>query len=94
MAFLRNTWYVAAWGSEIEVQQLFSRTLLNERILFFRDTVGRIQAIKDRCPHRFAPLSLGRHCGDAAAVRARRLLDKLIATEQATGERPHSGATA
>jgi len=65
MRFLRNIWYVAAWADEIAGDTLLPRTLLDERILFFRDTQGEIQAIADRCPHRFAPLHMGRHEGDA-----------------------------
>ncbi len=30
----------------------------------FRDSVGRARAVEDRCPHRRAPLSLGRITGD------------------------------
>jgi len=64
MAFLTNTWYVAAWNSDIKNGELFSRTLLNEKIVFFRNKNKEIQAISDRCPHRFAPLSMGTHCGN------------------------------
>jgi vanillate O-demethylase monooxygenase subunit len=65
MAFLKNVWYVAAWNDEVKAGELFSRTLLNESILLFRDEAGQIQAIHNRCPHRFAPLSMGKHCGNA-----------------------------
>ena len=60
MDFLRNTWYVAAWDSEVKPGELFARKLLNEPVVFFRDEHGVIQAIFDRCPHRFAPLSMGK----------------------------------
>jgi phenylpropionate dioxygenase-like ring-hydroxylating dioxygenase large terminal subunit len=63
MTFLMNTWYVAAWGHEI-TDELFSRTLLNEKVLIYRRLDGVAVAISDRCPHRFAPLSLGRLKGD------------------------------
>jgi phenylpropionate dioxygenase-like ring-hydroxylating dioxygenase large terminal subunit len=65
MSFLRNVWYAAAWGSEVKVGELFQRTLLNEPVVFFRDTHGIAQAIADRCPHRFAPLGRGVLKGDA-----------------------------
>lgn len=65
MKFLRNTWYVAAWDSEIEPGALFQRVLLNEPVLMFRDEAGKVQAISDRCPHRFAPLHMGKHMGNA-----------------------------
>lgn len=63
MTFLRNTWYVAAWDEEVKAGELFTRTLLNEPILFFRDEQGQVQALHNRCPHRFAPLSMGKLCG-------------------------------
>ena len=63
MNYLRNTWYVAAWNTEINPGALFTRTLLNEPVLFFRDENGQIQAIYDRCPHRFVPLSKGKLSG-------------------------------
>lgn len=64
MAFLRNTWYVAAWQDEITAGTLFNRTILNEPIVFYRKQDGSIAAIGNRCPHRFAPLHLGKLEGD------------------------------
>jgi phenylpropionate dioxygenase-like ring-hydroxylating dioxygenase large terminal subunit len=64
MSFYQNTWYAAAWSHEIG-DELFSRTILNQEILLFRDEAGRVSAIADICPHRFAPLHLGRKIGDA-----------------------------
>lgn len=64
MAFLRNCWYVAAWDHEVGKEELFRRTLLGEPLMFFRDTKGIAHSLLDRCPHRFAPLSKGRHLGD------------------------------
>lgn len=65
MNFLKNVWYVAAWDSEVKSGELFKRTLLNQPVLFFRDGGGKVSALQDRCPHRFAPLSMGKHCGDS-----------------------------
>jgi vanillate O-demethylase monooxygenase subunit len=65
MRALRNAWYVAAWGDEITSDSLLGRTILNKPVLFFRDESGTVAAIEDRCPHRFAPLSLGLHVGNA-----------------------------
>lgn len=64
MKCLKNTWYVAAWDTEVRTGELFARTLLNESVLFFRDDAGKVQAIHNRCPHRFAPLSMGKLCGN------------------------------
>jgi phenylpropionate dioxygenase-like ring-hydroxylating dioxygenase large terminal subunit len=64
MNFLRNTWYVAAWDSEVGADDLFPRTLLNEPVLLFRNGAGDIRALRDQCPHRFVPLHMGRKCGE------------------------------
>lgn len=63
MAFLRNTWYVGAWACEI-TRELTPRTLLGEPVLFYRKENGEAAAIGNRCPHRFAPLHLGKLVGD------------------------------
>jgi len=63
MNFLRNTWYAYAWSEEVGVTP-FSRTLLNEPIVAYRKDDGVAVALGDRCPHRFAPLSLGKLCGN------------------------------
>jgi phenylpropionate dioxygenase-like ring-hydroxylating dioxygenase large terminal subunit len=62
--FLRNAWYVAAWAGEVGEGQLLNRTYLDEAVLLFRDRAGVAHALADRCPHRAAPLHLGKHCGD------------------------------
>jgi phenylpropionate dioxygenase-like ring-hydroxylating dioxygenase large terminal subunit len=58
--YLRNIWYVAAWDHEVAADQPLGRTLLGERLVFFRDVQGQPRALFDQCPHRFAPLSLGK----------------------------------
>lgn len=63
MAFLRNIWYVAAWSGEIS-RALTPRTILGEPILLYRKENGAPVAISNRCPHRFAPLHLGKLVGD------------------------------
>jgi len=64
--FVRNCWYVAAWSHEV-AQGLFSRTILDEPICFFRGQDGEVVALADRCAHRGAPLSMGRL--EAGALR-------------------------
>ena len=65
MTYLRNTWYVAAWASELGANQLLARTVLDEPLVFFRDVDGKPVALIDRCPHRFAPLSQGKILGNS-----------------------------
>ena len=62
MTYYRNTWYVAAWGHEIG-GGLSHRVILDDDILLFRDEAGRPGAVANMCPHRFAPLHLGRKVG-------------------------------
>lgn len=62
--FLRNAWYMAAWADELDDAALFRRRLLGEPVLLFRKQDGTIAALVDRCPHRFAPLSMGERDGD------------------------------
>lgn len=64
MPFLRNCWYVAAWNDEIPDEGVFHRRILNEDILLGRAIDGGIRAMRNRCPHRFAPLSMGERSGD------------------------------
>jgi phenylpropionate dioxygenase-like ring-hydroxylating dioxygenase large terminal subunit len=69
MRALKNTWYMAAWDDEVQPGRLFNRVLLEKKVLLFRNTQGAVQAIDDRCPHRFAPLHLGVHCGDSVQCK-------------------------
>ena len=66
MTYLRNAWTVAAWATELPAGELLARTLLDEPLVFYRDASGTPRALADRCPHRFAPLSMG---GSAMAAR-------------------------
>ena len=51
-----DQWYVAAYGREIG-QELFSRTICGEPIVFCRTGAGAVTAMSDRCVHRRFPLS-------------------------------------
>ena len=63
--FLRNCWYMAAWSHELGDSGL-SREILGKRLFLYRLGNGSPAALLDRCPHRFAPLSMG--CRDADLV--------------------------
>jgi len=56
--YISSRWYMAAWAREIGPAPL-ARRLLDTPIVLFRDQEGGPVALLDRCPHRFAPLSLG-----------------------------------
>ncbi|SFU16837.1 aromatic ring-hydroxylating dioxygenase subunit alpha [Mesorhizobium sp. YR577] len=64
MEYLLNTWYFAAWSADIKSGELFPRVILNRPLVMFRSSDGAVKALDDRCPHRFAPLSMGRLQGD------------------------------
>lgn len=66
MSFLKNAWYCAAWAREITREPL-SRTLLNQKLVFYRKADGTIVAMSDVCPHRFAPMHQGKLHGDVLA---------------------------
>jgi phenylpropionate dioxygenase-like ring-hydroxylating dioxygenase large terminal subunit len=59
----RNTWWVAARSSEV-TQQPYACQMLDAPVVLFRDPQGRVAALHDRCPHRWAPLSTGWVEGD------------------------------
>jgi vanillate O-demethylase monooxygenase subunit len=63
--FIRNAWYVAATPDEIDplgAGRPLARQVCGERMVLFRGPSGAVSALEDFCPHRGAPLSLGRVC--------------------------------
>lgn len=63
MTFLRNAWYAAGWSQDFG-DGPSARTFLDDPVVLFRGADGTLVALADMCPHRFAPLSLGKHEGD------------------------------
>ena len=55
----KNAWYVACLPQEIDEKPL-GRKICGESIVLYRDGDGKAVALEDFCPHRGAPLSLGR----------------------------------
>jgi phenylpropionate dioxygenase-like ring-hydroxylating dioxygenase large terminal subunit len=62
--FLKNVWYMAGWSSEVG-HEILARRIVGRPMALFRDESGEVRAVADRCPHRFAPLSLGEKQGDS-----------------------------
>ncbi len=62
-AFVRNQWYVAAYGFEVG-RELLARTILGEPVVLYRTGAGAPVALADRCVHRRYPLSASRLDGD------------------------------
>lgn len=65
--FLKNAWYCAGWRDDVGLGQkdLVERRIAGQSLLLYRTAEGALVAMEDRCPHRSAPLSLGRKEGDA-----------------------------
>ena len=57
--YLRNCWYAIGWSDELGAQPL-GRALLDQRVVLWRGEDGSPIAMRDRCPHRLAPLSRGK----------------------------------
>jgi vanillate O-demethylase monooxygenase subunit len=64
MTFVKNLWYVAAWSHEVGADAPRGVRVIGEPIALYRRSDGTAVALEDRCPHRHAPLSLGRIEGD------------------------------
>ena len=62
--FIKNTWYVACSLADLEAlgDKPLGRTICNEKMVFFKGPEGQVAAVEDFCPHRGAPLSLGKVC--------------------------------
>lgn len=73
MAFLRNRWYAAVWSHELapgpQAPAPVGRKILGEDIVFYRTATGKVAALSNLCPHRFAPLEYGVVVGDNIKCR-------------------------
>ncbi|MGV3655297.1 MAG: Rieske 2Fe-2S domain-containing protein [Noviherbaspirillum sp.] len=63
MEYVRNTWYPVVWSEQIG-RELSRHILLGEPIVLYRLENGKVAALQDACPHRLAPLSVGKLKGD------------------------------
>jgi len=71
--FAKNQWYVAAWDHEVD-QTPVARVICGESILLYRKFDRTVVALRDACPHRLLPLSLGIKEGDRIRCRYHGLL--------------------
>ncbi len=62
--YVLNTWYPIAWSREI-TNSLTQRRIVEKDVVMYRNSLGKVVAHLDICPHRMMPLSLGRLKGDA-----------------------------
>ncbi len=56
--WLENAWYVAGWDAEIDSAPL-ARTICDIPMMFYRKLDRSVVAMRDACPHRLLPLSMG-----------------------------------
>jgi vanillate O-demethylase monooxygenase subunit len=66
--FIRNRWYAAALARDIDRKPI-QTWVLGEPVVLFRRQSGELAALRDRCAHRHAPLSLGTLIGDEIQCR-------------------------
>ncbi len=59
-----NAWYVAGWDAEIDSAP-FARTICEVPMVFYRKLDRTVVAMRDACPHRLLPLSMGIREGDS-----------------------------
>ena len=62
--FVKNAWYVVAYSTEIG-EKPFARKIFSKQVVVFRKQDGAPVVLDNRCPHKFAPLSMGKVVGDA-----------------------------
>lgn len=60
---VRNIWYAMCPSSFVK-QSAISIRRCGYKIVLWREASGRLNALEDHCPHRGAPLSLGKPIGD------------------------------
>jgi len=54
-----NTWYAVAFTEQLKDDKVFATRLWGEPIALYRDSDGEPVCVRDVCPHRSAPLSMG-----------------------------------
>lgn len=63
-----NQWYAAAWDSEVDRSPL-ARTICGVPMMLYRKLDRSPVALRDACPHRLLPLSMGIKEGDSVRCR-------------------------
>lgn len=63
--FIKRAWYFGCWSDEVAPGTAKKVNVLGEGIAVYRTDAGDIHAIGNRCPHRFAPLHMGKVHGHA-----------------------------
>jgi vanillate O-demethylase monooxygenase subunit len=66
--WIDNAWYVAAWDHEVDRAPL-ARTICGVPTMLYRKLDRGVVAMRDACPHRMLPLSMGLREGDSIRCR-------------------------
>jgi phenylpropionate dioxygenase-like ring-hydroxylating dioxygenase large terminal subunit len=61
---IRNQWYAVLNSSEVKKGKPVGVLRMGERLVFWRDTQGKVGCLRDVCPHRGVALSAGKVVGD------------------------------
>ncbi len=64
---IRNQWYVVLESNEVKPKKPVGVTRLGEKLVFWRDSHGKVNCLHDRCPHLGAQLCQGKVNGDNLA---------------------------
>ena len=62
--WVTGAWYVAGWDYEIDHAPL-ARTICGVPMMFYRKLDASVVGMRDACPHRMLPLSMGLREGDS-----------------------------
>ena len=61
--WIRNNWYCSIYSADLEVGAVAARVVCGKHLVLWRGEDGVVRALEDRCPHRYAPLSMGKAIG-------------------------------
>jgi phenylpropionate dioxygenase-like ring-hydroxylating dioxygenase large terminal subunit len=56
---IRNQWYAVLASNEVK-KKIVAVKRLNEKLIFYRDSSGKVVCMLDKCAHRFVALSAGK----------------------------------
>lgn len=54
-----NSWYAVAYSEQLGVDDVFATRLWGEPLVLYRASANEAVCVRDSCPHRSAPLSMG-----------------------------------
>lgn len=64
MPMIPNQWYAVLESKEVKQGQPVGVTRMGEKLVFWRDSSGKISCLRDFCPHRGVALSAGKIIGN------------------------------